>query len=74
MKYEIKGQEKSTESVLKLSFYEQSDGSITIYGEDNRGSIWNFLTLQTDGTFFRSESLPDNIGLQVDERGRIKEC
>lgn len=73
MRYEIKDQEKSVEPTLKLSFDQRFGDTAMICGEDNKGVNWTLLELKPDGTFRRAMCLPDNIGLQVDKKGRIVE-
>lgn len=73
MRYEIEGQEKSIEPVLKLRFKKHPNDSVVVCGEDNKGFVWELLELELDGTFCRVENVPNNIGLQTDEKGRVKE-
>jgi len=53
-------------------YLEQDEGDEDIYLKiDINGEDWGILRINADGTFALCASLPDDIGLQVDEGGCI---
>lgn len=50
------------------------DGAITIQIEDKEDPDypWALASLQSDGTLMLHSSLPDNLGLQLDDAGCVK--
>ena len=67
--------EKEFKGVLSLK--KCNDGSIALTMLDEKDPreflSWLLLTIRSDGSFYRCENLPDDIGLQVDDDGRIIE-
>ena len=61
------------EHTTELRFKFRDDGCAVITAEDPEGFVWNLLILNTDGTFSRVESVPENIGFSVNFRGQIIE-
>jgi len=54
-------------------FLKQEKNIVRIIGEDHTGHRWSLFSLLPDGTFRRSISIREGIGIQVDHNGRIKE-
>lgn len=58
---------------LRIGLRIEDNGvNIVTLDKDNKVD-WYLLKLCSDGTFIRPDSLPDDIGLQVDGEGRVKE-
>jgi len=73
MRYKIGQSSNEKELTLSLSITLFSDGvGIVLKGTNEKNMTWNILGFCSDGTFFRYKGLPDDIGLQVDDKGRIK--
>ena len=69
MKFVLK-EEKTEED--KLEFYlEEDDGEISLNFEDPSGDVWELCALTKEGKLYPGEDLPDDIGLDVDDDGRI---
>ena len=60
------------EKTIEL-YLEQEDDAIYLRGKDTDGSCWYIFRFNSDGTFFRCPSLPQNIGITLDNRCRIVE-
>ncbi len=61
---------KSKDITLKLIHDEE--GAVTLTGTEGDGTEWH-LMLFKEGRFELIESVTDDAGIDVDERGRIKE-
>lgn len=76
IKLSVKGStHKKKEHIGVLSLRDNGDGSIILVMKDRiyPDYSWNLLGIRSDGTFNRCKSLPDGIGLQVNDEGQIKE-
>lgn len=58
---------------IRISLLEEG-GAIFIQIEDKEDPryLWTLATLQPDGTLMLNRSLPDNLGLQLDDARRVK--
>lgn len=63
--------EKEFKGVVYLE--QNKHGDIDLKTDIPNDPDWYILTLKFNGTIEKCESLPDNIGLQVDDNGRIIE-
>lgn len=61
---------KSKDITLRLIHDE--DGTVTLTGTEGDGTEWHLLLFK-NGRFERIESVSDDSGIDVDERGRIEE-
>ncbi len=61
---------KSKDITLRLIHDE--DGTVTLTGTEGDGTEWHLLLLK-NGRFERIEHVSDDAGIDVDEKGRIKE-
>ena len=68
MKFTIKGGE---EMEVELSL-EKLRGETILVATDYCGRTWNVMMFES-GVFSRFDSLPDDIGIEVDDKGRIIE-
>jgi len=65
---------KKEERVQELEIDLKKGGDeVQITGRGEDGLTWYLLTIKPDGTFCRSGGVSDDIGLQIDNDGRIKE-
>lgn len=72
MKFKIKD-EQNKEKVVKLYLDESSfDDEILLNAIDENGEDW-LLMIFKDGGYKRMWSIDEDIGINVDEEGRIKE-
>lgn len=72
MKFKIKD-EQNKEKVVKLYLDESSfDDKILLNAIDENGEDW-LLMIFKDGGYKRMWSIDEDIGINVDEEGRIKE-
>ena len=69
----IQGEAKVEKSTFEGTLYleQRGNGDVDLIMVDVGGATWDIIRLETNGTIIRYEDLPDNIGLQVDEDGRI---
>ena len=65
-------EEDKKEKTLRL-FLEKDGDYVDLYGYDEKGERWFIMSFRSDGTFWRAGSISKDIGLQVDESGKIKE-
>ena len=75
VKLEIRKEEekdKPKEKILKVFLQQDSDGEIDFCVKDEAGRKWWIVTLTKKGRLLLDEDIPDGIGLDVDEEGRIK--
>lgn len=63
--------EEEFEGVLHLE--EGANGSVILKLNDKNGDDWYILKLKADGTLEKFSGLFSDIGLQIDEDGRISE-
>lgn len=70
MKYAV----DKDEDILRISLLEEEDGGVLIQIEDKDAPDypWSLATLRPDGTLMLHHSLPDDLGLQLDDAGRVK--
>lgn len=54
-------------------YLQQRGEEVNILGEDINGRSWILFTLLKDGGFRRIRSIDKNVGVAVDDLGRIKE-
>ena len=54
-------------------FVKQNIDEVLVMGEDYNGKTWLLFSLHKDGTFKRIRSISNDIGVQTDDCGRIKE-
>lgn len=72
VKFFIKGQEESTTPVITPGV-NTSGGYIWLTLEDHLGNSWNVVGIDAfTGRLILCNNLPDNIGLDVSQRGKIK--
>lgn len=75
MKLEIRGQEAVRERVIPISLSRIGD-TIRVNAADEQGMDWILFSLKITSTgvkFSRHSSLPPDMGLSVDDAGRLKE-
>lgn len=71
LKHVIAGQEKEQPTVIKWGLMTYGDGiMLTATGAD--GKYWNVLNVQPDGRILRCTSVPESLGLPLNERGGVK--
>lgn len=63
---------KAEEKTLVPIIYFNSDNGFSLVVADQTGREWNILGFRKDGTVYRNINVSSEIGLQVDELGRIK--
>lgn len=77
MNLSIKGKPESEKKICKgiLSLQQNGDGSVSLKMDDEKypRHPWSLFLINSDGTFKRCNALPDNIGLQVNDDGKIVE-
>lgn len=73
MRFEIDTEKtvRKPEFTLHLSLEQDSDGNVSLIGEDKGGALWYMMTLMRNGTV-RLEPGVSADGIQVDNSGRIK--
>ncbi len=73
IKFNIRNESDPKGKEFKGALYleQRGNGDVDLIMVDVGGATWNIIRLETNGTIIRYEDLPDNIGLQVDEDGRI---
>jgi hypothetical protein len=67
--FEIEG-EVDRNKKLKV-FFVKSDEGLEVKGTSDNGKTYFLLRLRTDGTIVKYNSIPNDIGLRVDECGRL---
>ena len=75
VKFEIRNEEekdKPKEKMLKVFLEQDSDGEVNIWVEEANGDRWRVAMFIKEGRLFLEEGIPNDIGLDVDEEGRIK--
>jgi len=65
-------EEEKEGKTLRLVLAKEGD-SVDLYGYTKEGRSWFIMKFSSDGTFWRAEGIPKDIGLQLDEGGMIKE-
>jgi len=75
IKFSIESQDVKNEQTQELRIgLRMSVGGVGVVTlMDNNEVDYCLLKLYPDGTFDRAEALPDDIGLQVNDEGQIKE-
>ena len=69
-----KQDEDNDEQELTLAFHQDSSGTINITTIDKNASYgWFIVGITTCGNLVRFRSVPEDIGLNVDSEGRIKD-
>lgn len=76
IKLSIKGKpelKKEKEYKGILSLRQNHDGSVSLNMEDEKypNHPWNILSIESNGTLYKCTALPHDIGLQVNNKGRI---
>ena len=71
VRYEVEGP-KCKEKALTVSVSIEPDGSALITARKREREPWNVAMLTTEGRLWRIGELPENLGLQLDEQGRIE--
>ena len=64
------------EEIKKEVYFRLSDedGDIKLVACDNEGTwLWDILSIRSDGTLTRWGSIGKEIGLELDDEGKIKE-
>ena len=69
MKFTIKKEEKEKDVRLEL---QEGESGINLVGYDSEGEVWDIMGFR-DGTFRRYTSIGPSVGLELDDKGRIKE-
>ena len=69
MKFKIEDK-NNEEKEVKLSL-KQYGKDVVVKGTDNNRETWNLVLFKEDGAIRRFHSVPDDIGIKVDEDGRI---
>jgi hypothetical protein len=67
----IENDDRQVPWIVKV--YEAGDGEVDIVAEDSNGNSWTLLTLNSDGTFTRSESIEPESGFKVNKSGQLVE-
>jgi len=71
MRFKVKNFEEADEPTLTFEIISSED-EIKLICVDDIGRRWNVLWINRKGMLCRCEKLSNNIGLQVDDKGRIK--
>ena len=69
----IKGEPESQKEFEGVVYLEQDMDEIDLMIEDKSGETWLILSLRSDGTIKKRIGMPNDIGLQVDDNGKIME-
>jgi len=74
IKLSIKNESNAKREEFEGTLYlkQNSNGDVNLVIVDAKDNMdWYIAKLKTDGTIMRHNSLSDDIGLQVDDNGRI---
>lgn len=72
MKLKVWGEAKDEEKILTVRLREDSNGGITLISVNDRGcQEYAILTINPKGRLYRISSIFDDIGICVDQTGRI---
>ena len=72
----IAAKEKVTISKKVNIWLEHEPGgrvAVRVGDANKKGGDWYLLGIDPDGTMYRKRSVPDSLGFQLDEQGRIIE-
>ena len=58
---------------LELYLCRGEDGEVDLIAKDDNNCRWYVMSINPNGTLSRSGNLADDIGLQIDEQGKILE-
>ena len=74
MKYEIYSESAPKEKPsVRLRLVRDSDGTVNVVAVEEDGGVWMYLiTFTPEGRLTRQRSIDLALGLDLDDRGRIK--
>ena len=68
---EMKGEERQSEKVVKVLVDQDEEGDILIEARDSDGVEWDVLTIFADGSASLAEDLIEELGFDLDDKGRL---
>ena len=68
---EMKGEERQSEKVVKVLVDQDEEGDIHIEARDSDGVEWDVLTIFADGSASLAEDLIEELGFDLDDKGRL---